>query len=287
MSRSLTLRDIGLGVGVAFVWGMGVVFAKAAIESFPPILLMCFRFAVAAALLVWFVPLPHGHFARLFWIAVVSAAIQYALVFTGLKWLDASIAVLIIQLEVPILTIVGVLFLGESTTLRKWAGIALAFAGVGLIAGVPEVAAAWGAVIMVILGSVSWAIGQAMVRGLHGLDGLTTTAWVAVMATPQLLIMSLIFETGQVEAIGSAGLTVWATVVYLGILMTAVGYGMWYSLLRRNPVSQVAPFLLLLPVFGVVGSYLVLGETLATIAILGGLIVIAGVALILTDKASD
>ncbi len=287
MAASLTPRDIGLGVGVALVWGMGVVFAKAAIETFPPILLMCFRFALTAALLVWFVPVPRGHLARLFWIAVVSAAIQYSLVFTGLKSIDASVAVLVIQLEVPFLTLIGALFLGERTSLRKWTGIAIAFGGVALIAGVPEVAAAWGAVLMVISGAIAWAFGQAMVRLLHGLNGLTTTAWVAVMATPQLLIMSLIFENGQVEAIRNANAMVWATVLYLGVGMTALGYGMWYSLVRRNPVSHVAPFLLLLPVFGVLGGYLFLGERLAGLALIGGGIVIAGVGFILTDKPVD
>ena len=280
-------RDIGLGVGVALVWGMGVVFAKAAIETFPPILLMFFRFGLTAALLVWFVPIPRGQFARLFWIAVVSAAIQYSLVFTGLKALGASVTVLLLQLEVPFLTLVGALLLGERTSLRKWIGIGVAFAGVALIAGVPEVAAAWSAVLMVISGSISWAIGQAMVRHLDGLDGLTTTAWVAVMATPQLLIMSLLIETGQMAAIRQAGPDVWAIVIYLGFVMTALGYGMWYTLLRRNPVSHVAPFLLLLPVFGVLGGFLFLGERLAGMALVGGAIVIAGVGFILTDRAAN
>lgn len=277
-------RDVALGVGVALVWGMGVVLAKSAIDSFPPILLMCFRFALTALMLVWFVPRPHGHFGRLFGIAFVSAAIQYSLVFTGLKYLDASIAVLLLQLEVPFLTLIGAVLLRERTSLRKWAGIAVAFLGVALIAGVPEVAAAWGAVAMVICGSISWAFGQAMVRGLDGLDGLTTTAWVAVMATPQLLIMSALFETGQIEAIRAATPAIWATVLYLGIAMTALGYGMWYSLLRRNPVSHVAPFLLLLPVFGVIGGIVFLGESLAGLALVGGVIVIGGVAVILTDR---
>lgn len=277
-------RDIGLGVAVALVWGMGVLFAKAAIETFPPILLMCFRFGLTALILVWFVRIPRGHLGQLFWIAIVSAAIQYSLVFTGLKGLDASIAVLVLQLEVPFLTLIGALFLGEQTGLRKWIGIAMAFAGVALIAGEPRVAAAWGSVAMVIAGSVSWAFGQAMVRRMQGIDGLTTTAWVAVMATPQLLVMSLIFETGQVAAIRTAGPLVWITVAYLGFGMTALGYGMWYTLVRNNPISQVAPFLLLLPVFGVIGAHLFLGERLAPLALAGGVVVIAGVAVILLER---
>jgi len=40
------LMDIALGLGVALVWGIGLVFAKAAIAHFPPILLMAFRFSL-------------------------------------------------------------------------------------------------------------------------------------------------------------------------------------------------------------------------------------------------
>lgn len=285
MAQRLSLLDIGLGLGVALLWGMGVVFAKAALEHFPPILLMAFRFAVTALVLVWIVTPPRGQMRALFWIAFVSAAIQYSLTFTGLVRLDASIALLVVQLEVPFLVLIGAIFLGEHTTLRKWAGIALAFGGVALIAGEPKVASAWGAVLMVVGGALAWAVGQAMVRRLHEVDGLTVTAWVAVMATPQLLVMSLIFESDHIAAIRTAPPIVWIAVAYLGLIMTAIGYGMWYTLVRRNPISQVAPFLLLLPVWGIAGSHLFLGESLAPIALLGGALVIGGVAFIVFDRS--
>lgn len=281
MRSTLGLRDVALGVGVALVWGMGVVFAKGAIATFPPILLMCLRFGLAALLLVWFVPVPRGQMGALFRIALVSAAIQYSLVFTGLKGLDVSVALIVLQLEVPFLTLIGALVLGERAGARKWTGIAAAFAGVALIAGQPSVATAWVSVAMVVSGSIAWAFGQVMVRQLRDIDGLTTIAWVAVMATPQLALASALFETGQVTAIRSAGPEIWATVFYLGIGMTAIGYGMWYSLVRNNPVGQVAPFLLLLPVFGVLGSVIVLGERPDAVTLLGGIIVIAGVGFIL------
>ncbi len=280
----LTLLDICLGVTVALLWGMGIVFAKAAITHFPPILLMSLRFTVTALVLVWFVRPPIAHLKALFCIALISAALQYSLTFTGLKGLDAGVAALIVQLEVPFLVLTGVIFLRERPGWRKWAGIALAFFGVYQISGEPEIAAAWGSVLLVISGAAVWAIGQGMVRNLRDIDGLTVTAWVAVMAAPQLLVMSLLFETGHVAAITHANWVVWSAVIYLGVVMTAIGYGIWYTLVRRNPVSQVAPFLLLLPLFAVLGGTFFLGEVLGPQVMLGGAIVIAGVAFILTDK---
>ena len=71
------LMDMALGLGVAFVWGLGLVFAKAAISHFPPILLMAFRFTVTAAALVWFVKPAINQMRTLFLISFISATTSY------------------------------------------------------------------------------------------------------------------------------------------------------------------------------------------------------------------
>jgi O-acetylserine/cysteine efflux transporter len=124
-----------------------------------------------------------------------------------------------------------------------------------------------------------------MVRRLVSLDGVTLIAWVAVFATPQLFAMSYVIEGAPGPYIASADWIVWGTVVYLGLIMTALGYTMWYTLIRRHPVGQVAPFLLLLPVFSVIGGITLLGEQLTLRIALGGAVVIAGVAFILFERA--
>jgi O-acetylserine/cysteine efflux transporter len=277
-------RDIALGIAVALVWGMGVVFAKAAIAHFPPVLLMALRFAVTAAALVWFVKPPWAQAARIFWIALVSAALQYSLTFNGLRGVDASTAVLVLQLEVPFLVLLGAVLLKEKPGLRKWLGIAFSFLGVGFIAGEPRLGGAEASLALLIGGAFAWAVGQTMVRRLVTLDGVTLIAWVAVFATPQLFAISFVLEGSPVPYIASADWIVWGTVVYLGLIMTALGYGLWYSLVRRHPVGQVAPFLLLLPVFSVIGGIVLLGESLTLHVALGGAVVIAGVAFILLER---
>ncbi len=280
----LTWIDIVMGVSVALLWGMGIVIAKSAIEHFPPILLMALRFEVTALLLVWFVKPPYHVMLQIFGIAIISAAIQYSLTFTGLRGLDASTAALVVQLEVPFLVLFGMILLKERPGLRKWLGIGLAFGGVALIAGEPKLGDAWVSMFMVVGGAGTWAIGQVLVRKLHDIDGLTMTAWVAVFAVPQLLFMSFLFEADQINAIRTAGWDVWAAVFYLGLIMTALGYGLWYTLVRRHPVNMVAPFLLLLPIFAVIGGVGFLGERLTILTGIGGAIVIAGVAIIMIER---
>jgi len=275
-----TIGEIFMALTVPLVWGMGFVFAKGAIDHFPPILLMAFRFMLTAMVLVWFVPIPRGNLVKLFGVAIVAAAIQYSLTFTGLQGLEAGLAALVVQLEVPFLVLLGAVFLGERPAAQKWFGIALSFLGVGLMTQQDALAGSLVSVVLVVAGCFAWALGQVMVRKLRDITGLQVTAWIAVFATPQLFLMSYLFENDQLTAIQQANVTVWATVIYLGLIMTCLGYYLWNSLIRKHDVGRVAPFLLLLPVFSLLGGMLFLGEQPSLEKFMGGFVILLGVAII-------
>jgi len=284
--------DIMLAICVPVLWGLGFTLAKVAFVyvSFPPILLMAFRFTVTALALVWFVRPPWGMMQRIFWISVVSATIQYSLTFTGLDGIDASLAVIVVQLEAPFLALLAAIFLKEHLGWRRAIGMAMAFAGVMLIAGQPRMMGELLPVLLVASGAAVWAGGQIMIKGLGGkVGGFTLIAWVAVFAAPQLFLSSWLFEDGQWQAIQNAGWIGWGVVIYMGLIMTALGYAIWYRLLGLYNVNQVMPFLLLLPVMSIAGSMLFLGERLSQLEVFGSAIVIVGVAIITTyrDRAVE
>jgi O-acetylserine/cysteine efflux transporter len=95
-----------------------------------------------------------------------------------------------------------------------------------------------------------------------------------------MLISSLLIENGHLESIKNATIIGWGTVIYLGVIMTAVGYGLWYHILKKYDVNQAMPFLLLLPVSSLIGAVLFLGERPNLGTMLGGAIIIIGVAII-------
>lgn len=282
--------DILLAISVPLIWGLGFTLAKVAFVyvDFPPILLMAFRFSLTALLLVWFVKPPWGLMNRIFWIAVVSATIQYSLLFTGLDSLDASLAIIFVQLEAPFLALLAAFVLKDHLGWRRAAGMALAFAGVILIAGQPRLQGDLTPILLVVAGTFTWASGQIMIKGFNiKIGGFTLIAWVAVFAAPQLFVSSLLFEQGQWEAVQNAGWIGWGVVIYMGLIMTALGYAIWYRLLGIYKVTQIMPFLLLLPVMSIAGSMLFLGERLSVTEIIGSIIVICGVAIITTQKQKD
>jgi len=276
----ITLRDIGLALSVPIIWGMGIVFAKAGLDEFPPLFLMSMRFIVSALVLVWFFPPPIGQLRAIFLIALVSATIQYGLTFYGLAGLDASSAVLFMQLEVPFTAACAAIFLNDKLGWRRVCGMIVAFIGVVLIAGAPSMRNQLLPAFLVIAGVLTWAIGQVMIKKMVTITGFQLIAWVSVFAGPQMLAASLILEKDHLGLLQNATLIGWGSVIYMGIVMTALGYGIWYHLLKKYDVNQVVPFLLLLPVTSILGAVLFLGEHPSIRILIGGVVVITGVAII-------
>lgn len=272
--------DILTAITVAIIWGMGFIIAKSGMSHFSPILLMALRFLLTTMVLIWFYPPPKELYKPLFWIALVSAALQYSLTFTGVSGIDASTSALLIQLEVPFGLLLAWIFLGDKLMTQQMIGMAIAFGGAMLIVGEPKLSNDLAYVFMVIAGAFTWAVGQVMIKKLGVLGGFKLISGVAAFATPQLFIASFLLESDQLAQIQTAPLEAWAAVAYLGLIMTALAYALWYRLLGIYSVNQAMPYLLLLPVTSVIGGIIFLDEILTLKIAAGGVFALIGVAFI-------
>ena len=115
---------------------------------------------------------------------------------------------------------------------------------------------------------------------MGAVDALQVTVWMSVFAAPQVLISSWVLETGQWQAVVAAPASFWLYLAYTALGATVVGYGIWYYLLRHHTVGQIVPFSLMQPVIGVVSGMLILGEELTWHKLVGGILVLTGVAII-------
>ena len=102
----MNFKDTLVASLVPIFLGFGFVIAKPAFESFPPILLMGLRFIFAASILIWWFPIPKGFLKKIFFASFIANTLQYSITYTGLNFIDASAAVLLVQTEVPF----GVIF---------------------------------------------------------------------------------------------------------------------------------------------------------------------------------
>jgi len=274
----MSINQILLALIVPITWGFGYALTKIGMDQFTPLLLMSLRFGIAGLILVWFTKPPWEHMRELFMIAFIGSTIQYGLTYYGLKGIDVSTASILVQLEGPILALLSTLILKERLGWPRALGMGIAFAGVIVIAGEPRLSDSLDSVALVISGAVFWAIAQIMISRLKSLSGITILAWVAIIATPQMLLISLVIEDGQWESIKSASIIDWSIVFYLSFIMTVIGYSVWYHLLRICDVSRISPFLMLLPVTSIIAGMVLLDEQFTMAMGIGGLLIMAGVA---------
>ena len=279
--------ELILAASVPLLWGIGFTFAKAGLNEFPPLFLMGLRFSLASLVLVWFVPIPRGQLKQIFWISFVGSTLQYGMTFTGLSMLDASLAIIIIHLEVPFSVLLAAIILKDNPGIQRILGMLISFAGIVLIAGQPSLSGQLYAILLTAAGAMMWAVGQVMVKRLENPpSGFALTAWIGVFSGPQMILGSFIFEDSQFESLANASWIGWGVILYLALIMTVLGYGIWYRVLSRNPVSKVMPVMLLLPVFTIASSMFFLGEHPSLMIFMGAAVVIGGVSMIVITKDS-
>jgi len=278
-------RDIFIALLVPVVLGFGFVIAKPAMQYFPPYLLMGMRFTIPALILVWWFPLPKGLYLDLFKVSLIGSALQYGLTYTGLNIIDASSAILLVQLEVPFGIIIAFFLLKEIPTIKNIVGLFIAFIGVFILTGAPNLEGKYIGILLTISGAFTWALGAVMAKPLSKKIGaFALMTWLCVFSGPMLLLVSLMFDGNPMQYILYANLNSWLTVIFLGFFMQPVGYAAWYYVLKKYPVNKVMPVLLVLPITGLLTSIFLLGEDPPEQVYLGGLVIIIGVALILFTK---
>ena len=249
-------RDIFIALLVPVILGFGFVIAKPAMQYFPPYLLMGMRFTIPALILVWWFPLPKGLYFDLFKVSLIGSTLQYGLTYTGLNIIDASSAILLVQLEVPFGIIIAFFLLKEIPTLKNIVGLVIAFIGVFILTGAPNLEGKYIGVLLTISGAFTWALGAVMAKPLSKKIGaFALMTWLCVFSGPMLLIVSLVFDGNPIPYFLSANINSWLTVIFLGFFMQPVGYAAWYYVLKKYPVNKVMPVLLVLTCNWIVNIY--------------------------------
>lgn len=277
----MTYRDMALALLVPICWGLGFTMAKPAIDHFPPLFTMLVAYGVNAALIpiFWRTPqkTPHLH------VAIITAfvvTIQGALIFYGYQHVSASVCTLVIQTQVPFAVLFGWLVLKEELSLRKLIGITIAIAGVAVVVGLPKQTPPLVPLLMIITGGAAWAFDQVLSRKLSRDSGPVLLRAISLHALPQLILTGLVLESGQMEAMLTATRFQWLAFGIFAIVGFFVAYSLWYTLLSRNRVDEVMPFVLLMPVIGVLSAALVLGEAVTLANLAGGTVILLGVGIV-------
>lgn len=262
-------------------WGYNFVAAKVSLDSLPIFVVMLFRFVIVAGLLFPFLRIPRDKILPTVAIGFMLGVVHFGLMFTGVALAgDVSSVAIAAQLFVPFGTILAVLFLGEKVGWRRTVALIVAFAGIGVLGFDPTVLRHLDSLFFVTLAAVAMALATIMMRRFHGVGAMQMQAWTGVVAIPCFLAATLLFESGQLEAVRNAPPIALGYVVYTALAASIIGHGSLYYLLKRYPVSTVSPLMLLSPVIGIVFGILIYGDDLTWQIGVGGALTLAGVAVI-------
>ena len=285
----MNFKDTFLASLVPILLGFGFVIAKPAMEYFPPMLLTGLRFIFAASILIWWFPIPRGFLKKIFLVSLIANTLQYSITYSGLNMIDASAAVLLVQMEVPFGVIFAYFMLKEKPTIRSLIGISVAFIGIYILTGTPNLDGKFIGAALVFTGAGIWALGQVLVKPLSKeINSLTLVAWLALFSGPILITLSAIFDGNTINYFKTASLNSWIIAIYLGFIMQPISYGCFYYVLKNNPLYKVLPIVTMgIPLTGLLAAIFLLGEKPTSELYIGGAIIFIGVVMIVFTKTKE
>lgn len=284
-------KDLALALLVVGIWGLNFTVIKLGLGGMPPMLLVSLRFTFTVLPAIFFVKRP-----RLPWIYVLAygmtaGAGQYTADIYALKLgMPAGLASVILQSQLFFTLILAAAFLKEGIRKREVAGMFLGVLGL-ILMGLPGNLGPipLPALLLMILAAIFWAASNIVVRkgsqllaqrGEKG-DGLSLVVYGSLFALPLFYLGALAIEGP--EALGAALLNLTPgylySVIHLAAFGTLFGFAAWNKLLSRYPAGKVASISLLVPGTGLLGGWLVMGEVLSLLQVLGIGLILAGLVL--------
>ncbi|MEO0533007.1 MAG: EamA family transporter [Cyanobacteria bacterium P01_A01_bin.123] len=266
------------------LWGFTFVVIKVGLEEFPPLLFAALRFMVVAFPAVFFVSRRGIPWRWIVAVGLAMGVVQFSLLYLGMyNGMPAGLSSLVLQSQAIFTLLLSTIVLGDAPTRRQMAGMGLSVGGIGAIAFQSFSEARFFGLLLVLGASLAWATGNICVK-VANVDGFRLFVWMGLIPPLPLLALSFQFETHQWAALTSLNGWGLGALLYTGLISSVLCFGIWGFLMQRYSPNRVAPFSLLVPIFGLGFSALLLGDRLGPAEIIGALLVFMGLGLIVTAK---
>lgn len=280
----MTARHRLLAVLVAALWGANFLAIRFGLDHMPPLFFAGLRMLVIAVPTVLFVPRPRVPLRWLLGYGIGFGTLQFLFLFIAMDvGMPTGLASLVLQASAPFTVVLGAVFLRERLTVRQGVGIGLAVLGLAAIAASRAQAAALLPVLLTLCAALGWAFGNLCNRLAAPSKPLHFTLWMSVVPVVPMFAASALLEGNgwtSVPALFTVdGLPGLAGLVYVALLATVVGSGIWTWLMARYPAGVVAPYSLLVPVVGIALAALVLGERPSVTELVAAAVIVGGVLL--------
>lgn len=265
----------------ALIWGATFPISAIALEDTPPVFFTFLRFLCAATFILW-VPRPQIGWKTLTLLGLLLGAGQYGFMFVAMsQGMPAGMAAVLVHTQAIFTVLIAIAFLQERPTGRTYLTIGIAGAGMALLFLDRAQGGAVLGFLLMIVAALCGASGNVVLKTLGKVEMISVVVWMSVVPLAPLALLSLYLE-GSSNALSLLNTISWkavAAVGYSAIFATILVYVIWGKLLVRYATAQVAPFFLLVPMFGLGLSAWVLGEELSPLQLTGSALIFSGLVL--------
>ncbi|MFK4222840.1 EamA family transporter [Streptomyces sp. NPDC019890] len=279
---------MALAVLVTAVWGVNFVVIELGLGHFPPLLFSALRFLVAALPALFFVGRPKVAWKWVIGVGLALGVAKFGLLFIGMdRGMPAGLSSLVVQIQAVFTALFAAAALGERPGGVRVLGMTVALSGIAVAAVDEGTAGPVLAFLLVIAAAACWGVSNVLTRKASPPDALNFMIWVSTVPVLPLLALSLLFEGPRADADALRSLD-WSgagTILYVAWGATVFGFGAWGYLLRHYPASAVAPYSLLVPVFGMSSAALLLDESVSPLRWGAAVLLVGGVALTSLSRA--
>ncbi|HAQ42370.1 MAG: hypothetical protein CL407_08370 [Acidimicrobiaceae bacterium] len=283
---------VALVILTALLIGLNYTVMKWALDHTTPLALAALRTSVGAPFLLAIamfrgekLPQNRQQWMAVWWISLAITTVSSGFLVLGISRLSPGLAAML-SATMPLFTaIIAVLVLAELPGRRGYLGLLI-----GLFGAVCLAMPAFGSgnttlgIVFSLISSISWAAGAVLNKRLPGALEISPLMLVALQITFSAVCLHLAVPFVEDWSDTSMGWGLALPLLYAGIPSLAVTFYLFASVLRRAPAIQGAAVAYLTPFFGVLFSWLLVGDRLGTFEILGGALVVTGVALLSADR---
>jgi O-acetylserine/cysteine efflux transporter len=278
----MPLRDFLLLLVVCLTWAVHTIVSKIAVTdlAIPPLFYAAVRYAVVALVaLPWLLPLPRPLW-RIATVGFLMGGGSFALFFIGIRTATPSSAAIVLQLTLPITTLLSVLMLGELIGWRRIGGIALTFVGAVMVMWDPNGLILDTGLLFIAGSAFAGSLGAVMMKQSTGVTPMQFQAWVGLASTAPLALLSLSIESDQVGRAAAAGWGFVGAVLFSALVVSVIGHTLYYRLIIRHEANLIAPLMLLSPLMTVGLGIAITGDRFDLRMIIGTLVALSGLLII-------
>ncbi|NBP27569.1 MAG: hypothetical protein EBU74_08130, partial [Betaproteobacteria bacterium] len=257
-----------LALIIMAVWGLNFIAMRWALDAVAPMTFAALRFFVVLVPLIFFVPRPKVPLRLLLGYASSSFSLQFCLIFLAVS-INMPVGLISLVVQGQVFFSIGLAILIYRDRPSRWQIIGVSVGTLGIAAVGADLGQTMPllAFIVTLCGALSWAVGNTFVKAMGPVSAISLVVWASLIAVATLIPVSLVIEGTAswgvaLRLLAQGDLVFWGSLLFNGFGASLLGYGGWSWLLRRHPTALIAPFTLLVPVFGLGSAAIILGEEL-------------------------